>query len=105
MCIRFELMRAAAVPAPALAACPPLLDHTFPSLTDQATPLCQFEGKALLAVNTASQCGYTPQYEGLEALYSRYREKGRVVLGYPVNNFVGRQPRGNQVIATIFEAN
>src|SRR5881296_3156525 len=77
----FWLLLALSVSAPALAACPPLLNHTFPNLTDQATPLCQFEGKVLLVVNTASECGYTPQYEGLEALYRRYREKGLVVLG------------------------
>ena len=81
------LLAASVVSTPALAGCPPLLDHSFPSLTDQATPLCQFEGKVLLVVNTASECGYTPQYEGLEALYRRYREKGLVVLGFPANDF------------------
>src|SRR5258706_16486514 len=70
-----------ALPLPGLAACPALLNHSLPSLTDQQTPLCGFQGRVLLVVNTASHCGYTPQYEGLEALYRRYRERGLVVLG------------------------
>src|SRR5438045_5544775 len=99
MRILLGLLLTASISAPALAACPPLLDHTLPSLTDQATPLCQFEGKVLLVVNTASQCGYTPQYEGLEALYRRYREKGLVVLGFPMNDFSGQAPGSNQEIS------
>jgi glutathione peroxidase len=99
------LLLAALGSTPALAACPPLIDHTFPSLTDQATPLCRFQGKVLLVVNTASQCGYTPQYEGLEALYRRYREKGLVVLGFPANDFGGQEPGGNRDIAKFCEVN
>src|SRR5205823_7196276 len=105
MRILLGLLLTASISAPALAACPPLLDHTLPSLTDQATPLCQFEGKVLLVVNTASQCGYTPQYEGLEALYRRYRDKGLVVLGFPANDFGGQEPGGNRDIAKFCEVN
>src|SRR2546421_3851423 len=105
MRILLGLLLAASISAPAFAACPPLLDHTLPSLTDQATPLCQFEGKVLLVVNTASQCGYTPQYEGLEALYRRYRDKGLVVLGFPANDFGGQEPGGNRDIAKFCEVN
>src|SRR5438552_996010 len=105
MRILFGVLLALSVSAPALAACPPLLNHTFPSLTDQATPLCQFEGKVLLVVNTASECGYTPQYEGLEALYRRYREKGLVVLGFPANDFGGQEPGANREIAKFCEVN
>ena len=58
------------------AACPALFDHTFNSLvSDRPVNLCQYAGKVVLVVNTASQCGYTPQYKGLESLYRRYRDK------------------------------
>ena len=91
--------------APAQGACPALLGYTFPSLTDQPTPLCQFEGKVVLVVNTASQCGYTPQYEGLEALYRRYRARGLVVLGFPANDFSAQEPGSNGEIAKFCEVN
>ena len=89
----------------AAATCSPLLAHTLPNLTDQATSLCQFQGKVLLVVNTASECGYTPQYAGLEALYRRYREAGLVVLGFPANDFGGQEPGSNREIARFCEIN
>ncbi len=104
---RLLLVAAAAVPAGASAAgaCPALLDYTLPSLMDQPTALCQFRGKVLLVVNTASECGYTPQYQGLEALYRRYRDRGLVVLGFPANDFGGQEPGGNKQIAQFCEVN
>lgn len=73
---------------PGAATCPPLLDHHVPRLQDE-TPqhLCQFAGKVLLVVNTASYCGFTSQFEGLEALHARYASRGLVVLGFPSNDF------------------
>ena len=81
-------------PAPARAqpaapaACPTLLQHTFGRLQDdKPQPLCQYAGKVLLVVNTASYCGYTKQYEGLEALHAKYAARGLVVMGFPSNDF------------------
>ena len=94
----------AATPAPATAAasaeCPALLRHTFNQLqTGKAQSLCQFQGKVLLVVNTASKCGYTPQYEGLEALYRKYKDRGLVVIGFPSNEFGAQEPGSNKAIA------
>ena len=101
----FAFLLGALACAPSMAACPALLGYSFPDLTDRPTPLCQFEGKVLLVVNTASECGYTPQYQGLEALYRRYRDKGLVVLGFPANDFGGQEPGSNREIAKFCEVN
>jgi glutathione peroxidase len=79
---------AAVVPAAAPASCPAVLKHTFKRLQDEAPQdLCQYSGKVVLVVNTASKCGFTPQYEGLEKLYAKYASRGLVVLGFPSNDF------------------
>jgi len=82
----------ASAPAPALthapASCPAVLKHTFKRLQDEAPQdLCQYSGKVVLVVNTASYCGFTKQYKGLEALYAKYAPRGLVVLGFPSNDF------------------
>jgi glutathione peroxidase len=89
----------AAAQAPA-GECPALLDHSFQRLQGgQDQSLCDYRGKVLLVVNTASHCGYTRQYEGLEALYRKYRERGLVVVGFPSNDFGGQEPGTNKEIA------
>ena len=83
-----------------IATCPPILKHTFNRLQDEAPQnLCQYAGKVILMVNTASFCGFTNQYEGLEALYAKYQSKGLVVLGFPSNDFGQQEPGNNKEIA------
>ena len=85
---------------PAAGPCPALLDREFNRLqTGKPESLCQYRGKVLLVVNTASYCGYTHQYEGLEALYHKYRDRGLVVLGFPSNDFGAQEPGSNHEIA------
>lgn len=89
---------AAASPAPA--ACPAILQHTFARLQDDAPQnLCQYAGKVILVVNTASYCGFTSQYEGLEKLYAELGPKGLVVLGFPSNDFGKQEPGSSKEIA------
>jgi glutathione peroxidase len=88
----------------ASANCPAILQHTFPRLQDeQPQSLCQYRGKVLLVVNTASYCGFTGQYEGLEALHARYQDRGLVVLGFPSNDF--SQETGSNAQIASFCAN
>ena len=89
--------QAPAAPAAArpLASCPAILKQNFKRLQDEAPQdLCQYAGKVVLVVNTASYCGFTKQYEGLEKLYAKYGSRGLVVLGFPSNDF-GKQEPGN----------
>jgi glutathione peroxidase len=82
-----------------MAACPTLLDRKVSTLDEREQSLCEHAGKVVLVVNTASQCGYTPQYEGLEALYRKYKTRGLVVLGFPSNDFGSQEPGSNKEIA------
>ena len=85
---------------PAKAGCPAVLRHTFNRLQDEAPQdLCQYAGKVVLVVNTASYCGFTKQYEGLEALYEKYAPRGLVVLGFPSNDFGQQEPGSAKEIA------
>ncbi len=87
----------------AISACPGLLDHKLQDLDGKPVDLCQFSGKVVVAVNTASYCGFTPQYKGLEALYQKYRNQGLVVVGFPANDFGRQEPGSNQEIKDFCE--
>jgi glutathione peroxidase len=75
------------------AACSELYNHEFKTLQGQKINLCDYQDKPILVVNTASKCGFTPQFEALEGLYSQYKSKGLLVIGFPSNDF--RQEPGN----------
>ncbi len=82
------------------AVCPALLHYQFNRLQDDAPQnLCQYAGKVTLIVNTASYCGYTSQYQGLEGLYAKYQARGLVVLGFPSNDFGKQEPGTSKEIA------
>lgn len=80
--------------------CPAILQHQFTRLQDESPQnLCQYQGKLVLVVNTASYCGFTNQYAGLERLYAKYKSKGLVVLGFPSNDFGKQEPGSAKEIA------
>lgn len=90
--------------APVGAACAPLLNRTALRLQDEKPQnLCQYSGQVLLVVNTASFCGFTSQYKGLEALHAQYRSRGLAVLGFPSNDF-SQEPGNNKQIADFCES-
>ena len=86
-----------------MAACPELLNHKMNNLDGKPLDLCEFAGKVVLAVNTASYCGNTPQYKGLEALYQKYKDKGLVVVGFPANDFGAQEPGSAKEIKNFCE--
>ncbi len=107
--VGFEAVQAnttapSAAPMASAAACPALLNHKFDRLQDEKPQsLCQYAGKVVLVVNTASFCGFTSQYKGLEALHSKYKEQGLVVLGFPSNDF-SQEGGSNKQIADFCES-
>ena len=93
-----------AAAAPISATCPALLQRDMLRLQDEKPQaLCQYAGRVLLVVNTASFCGFTSQYKALEALSARYAERGLVVLGFPSNDFGSQEPGSNKEIADFCE--
>lgn len=74
-------------------------DFTVRTLGGRQASIAEYRGKVLVIVNTASECGYTPQYEGLEKLYQEFRDRGLVVLGFPCNQFGQQEPGGDAEIA------
>jgi len=90
---------------PAMAAEQTAHDFTFTAIDGAALPLKQFAGKIVLVVNTASECGSTPQYEGLEQLWQENKDRGLVVLGVPCNDFGGQEPGTESQIASFCQKN
>lgn len=75
-------------------------DFQMKSISGDTVSLSDYEGKVLLVVNVASRCGFTPQYEGLQALHEKYKDKGVVVMGFPANNFGAQEPGTDAEIKT-----
>lgn len=100
---RFLAFLALGCALPASAACPALLDQRLTTLQGKPDDLCRYAGQVVLVVNTASYCGYTPQYQGLEALYQKYKGRGLVVLGFPSNDFGKQEPGTNAEVADFCE--
>ncbi len=75
-----------------------ILDFKMKDIDGKDVKLKKYKGNVLLIVNTASKCGFTPQYEGLEATYKKYKDQGFAVLGFPANNFNGQEPGTNEEI-------
>ena len=97
--LKIPLLALALLALPALAS-PPLLDHSYRRLAGKERVNLQqaYAGQVLLVVNTASKCGYTPQYEGLEAMHAKYKDRGFAVLGFPSNDFLGQEPGSEKQI-------
>lgn len=82
-----------------------IYDFTVKDIDGKDQKLEQYKGKAIMIVNVASRCGYTPQYAGLQKIYQQYRDKGLVILGFPANNFLGQEPGSNEEIKQFCSVN
>ncbi|HJT89950.1 MAG TPA: glutathione peroxidase [Bryobacteraceae bacterium] len=91
------------LPCAALFGASGVYDFTLNSIDGKPAPLAAYRGKVLMLVNVASYCGYTPQYQGLEKLYEKYKDRGLVVLGFPANNFGQQEPGTNSEIKDFCE--
>ncbi len=100
-CIALLLLATSVSAAPV---CPPLLNFSLADIDGETRNLCTYAGKVVLVVNTASQCGYTGQYKGLQALSDKYGPQGLVVLGLPANDFGSQEPGSNAAIKNFCEA-
>lgn len=90
-CVAVLALAAAAVPTEE-AAVESIYDFTMKDIDGKDVSLAEFRGKAVMIVNVASKCGFTPQYAGLQSLYEKYKDRGFVVLGFPANNFLFQEP-------------
>jgi glutathione peroxidase len=104
-CLVLSLMMLGMVPQPLKANPMSFHDFDFTAIEGQPLPASTFAGKAVVVVNTASFCGFTKQYAGLQALYDKYRDKGLVVLGVPSNDFGGQEPGKESKIKEFCETN
>jgi len=95
----------AAPEAPKAEVASAIINHSVQTIDGSSVSLSDYRGKALLIVNTASKCGFTPQYEGLQALFKTYEDKGLVVLGFPSNDFGGQEPGTAEEIKTFCKVN
>ena len=86
-------------------AMPNIYDFTMDNIRGESVELSQYKGKVILVVNTASKCGFTYQYDGLEELYQTYKDSGLVILGFPANNFLKQEPGTNEEIAEFCRLN
>ncbi|MEO8538941.1 MAG: glutathione peroxidase [bacterium] len=82
-----------------------VLDRTMTRLNGKEEDLSQYKGKVVMVVNTASKCGLTPQYKGLQAIYDQYKDKGFEILGFPANDFMGQEPGTAEEISEFCEIN
>jgi len=82
-----------------------IYDYTLPKPDGSSVSMADFKGKVLLIVNTASKCGFTPQYDGLEALYQKYKDQGFTVIGFPCDQFGHQEPGSNEEIAEFCRLN
>ena len=80
-------------------------DFKVKNIKGEDVSLADYKGKVILIVNTASKCGFTPQYEGLEALYKKYRDRGFVILGFPSNQFLAQEPGSNDEVQSFCKLN
>jgi len=102
---RADSAKRAGSPRPSAGSARGVLRGDYKRLNGERDSLGRYGGRVVLVVNTATECGYTPQFEGLEALYRAHRGDGLVVLGFPANDFAGQEPRSDEEIATFCEAN
>lgn len=82
-----------------------IYEYSVRNIRGENIPLAQYKGKVVIVVNTASKCGFTPQYDGLQKLYDKYREQGLVILGFPCNQFGEQEPGTNQEVETFCQLN
>ncbi len=94
---------AAAGGGSAESSCPTLLNQKFTSLQGKPQDFCNYSGKVVVVVNTASYCGYTEQYKGLQSVYDKYKDRGLVVIGFPANDFGKQEPGSNAEVADFCE--